>query len=124
MERGTVTRARPHLEKERLRVVADVRSDCGEVREVTLPDREVAAILPRSILLGGSCRAPMSLLDTLEPIVVRMTEGRVVRMWQYDGRWYCSFLPWKSVRFVAGEEGPPPGAQPAGGVSADPAPAP
>jgi len=104
MERGTVTRARPLLEKERLRVVADVRSDSGEVREVTLPDREVAAILPRSILLGGSCRATPAMLGTLEPIVVRMTEGRVVRMWEYGGRWYCSFLPWKSVRFAAGED--------------------
>ena len=113
MERGTVTRARPLLEKERLRVVADVRSDSGEVREVTLPDREVAAILPRSILLGGSCRATAAMLGTLEPIVVRMTEGRVVRMWQYDGRWYCSFLPWKSVRFVAAEDGPS-GGRPAG----------
>ena len=70
-------------------------------------DREVAAILPRSILLGGSCRATAAMLGTLEPIVVRMTEGRVVRMWQYDGRWYCSFLPWKSVRFATEEqEGP------------------
>jgi len=107
MERGTVTRARPLLYGERLRVVAEVRSDAGDVREVSLPDREVAAILPRSILLGGSCRAPVSMLGTLEPIVARMTEGRVVRMWQYADRWYCSFLPWKSVRFVPEEAGPP-----------------
>ena len=107
MERGTVSRARPLVERERLRVVAEVRTATGEVREVTLPDREVAAILPRSILLGGSCRAPAALLGTIEPIVARMTEGRVVRMWQYDGRWYGSFLPWKSVRFAAEGEGPP-----------------
>ena len=107
MERGTVTRARPCLNGERLRVVVEVRSDSGEAREVSLPDREVAAILPRSILLGGSCRAPVSMLGTLEPIVARMTEGRVVRMWQYADRWYCSFLPWKSVRFVSEDAGPP-----------------
>jgi hypothetical protein len=107
MERGTVTRARPLLNNDRLRVVAEVRSDSGEVREVALPDREVAAILPRSILLGSSCRAPVSMLGTIEPIVARMTEGRVVRMWQYDGRWFCSFLPWKSVRFVVEGGGPP-----------------
>jgi hypothetical protein len=128
MERGTVTRARPLLEKERLRVVADVRSESGDVREVTLPDREVAAILPRSILLGGSCRATPAMLGTLEPIcratpamlgtlepiVVRMTEGRVVRMWEYGGRWYGSFLPWKSVRFAAEEGAPPTAGPPAG----------
>ncbi len=118
MERGTVTRARPLLNGERLRVVAEVRSDAGDVREVSLPDREVAAILPRSILLGGSCRAPASMLGTLEPIVARMTEGRVVRMWQYADRWYCSFLPWKSVRFVPEDAGPPE----AGPTAGEPAP--
>lgn len=106
MERGTVTRARPLLAGARLRVVVEVRSDAGEVREVSLPDREVAAILPRSILLGGSCRAPVALLGTLAPIVARMTEGRVVRMWQYADRWYGSFLPWKSVRFETEGVGP------------------
>jgi hypothetical protein len=114
MERGTVTRARPLLAGERLRVVAEVQTTSGEVREVSLPDREVAAILPRSILLGGSCQAPVSLLGTLEPIVARMTEGRVVRMWQYGERWFCSFLPWKSVRFVPEDTGPPLGETEAG----------
>ena len=113
MERGTLTRVRPVLAGERLRVVAEVRSPSGEVREVSLPDREVAALLPRSILLGGSCRASAAMLGTLEPIVVRMTEGRVVRMWEYAGRWYCSFLPWKSVRFAATEDVPPTAAVPA-----------
>jgi len=107
MERGTVTRARPVLAGERLRVVADVRSPSGEVREVSLPDREVAAILPRSILLGARCRAPVSMLGTLAPILERMTEGREVRMWQYADRWSCSFLPWKSVRFMPDDAGPP-----------------
>jgi len=119
MERGTVTRARPSLNGERLRVVVEVRSDSGEVREVSLPDREVAAILPRSILLGGSCRAPVAMLGTLEPIVARMTEGRVVRMWQYADRWYCSFLPWKSVRFVPDDAGSPDAGPPEGCPAVD-----
>jgi len=119
MERGTVTRARPSLNGERLRVVVEVRSDSGEAREVSLPDREVAAILPRSILLGGSCRAPVAMLGTLEPIVARMTEGRVVRMWQYADRWYCSFLPWKSVRFVPDDAGSPDAGPPEGPPAVD-----
>jgi hypothetical protein len=119
MERGTVTTARPLLNGERLRVVVEVRMGTGEVREVSLPDREVAAILPRSILLGGSCRAPVSMLSTLEPIVARMTEGRMVRMWQYGDRWFCSFLPWKSVRFVPEGTDPPDGGPPADGTAAE-----
>ena len=115
MERGTVTTARPLLNGEHLRVVVEVRTGSDEVREVSLPDREVAAILPRSILLGGSCRAPVSMLGTLEPIVARMTEGRTVRMWQYGDRWFCSFLPWKSVRFVPEGTDPPAASAPTGG---------
>jgi len=101
MEKGTVTHVRPELNGERLRVVAEVRSDTGEVREASMPDRELAAILPRSILLGASSRAPLAMLGTIEPILARMTEGRVVRMWKYKERWFFGFLPWKSVRFVS-----------------------
>ncbi len=119
MEKGTVTTARPFLNGEHLRVVVEVRMGSGEVREVSLPDREVAAILPRSILLGSSCRAPVSMLGTLEPIVARMTEGRMVRMWQYGDRWFCSFLPWKSVRFVPEGTDPPAAGPPADGTAAD-----
>ncbi len=79
----------------------------------TMPDREVAAILPRSVLVGaptrgrrGSARVPLSLLGTIGPILTRMAEGRVVRLWDYNGRNFFSFLPWKSVRFVADPPGP------------------
>jgi hypothetical protein len=39
-------------------------------------------------------------------------------MWQYAERWYCSFLPWKSVRFVPEDAGPPE----AGPAAGEPAP--
>jgi hypothetical protein len=119
MEKGTVTTARLLLNGERLRVMIEVRTVSGEVREVSLPDREVAAILPRSILLGGSCRAPLSLLGTLQPIMARMSEGRMVRMWQYGDRWFCSFLPWKSVRFVPEDDDPPAAGPPVDGPAVD-----
>ncbi len=97
--KGTVTRVKPVLAKDRLRVVAEVKTEHGEVHEAFMPDREVAAILPRSILLGGASRAPRAMLATMEPILVRMTEGRTVRLWKYEERFFFSFLPWKSVRF-------------------------
>jgi hypothetical protein len=80
--------------------------DAGETVEAQMPDREVSAILPRSILLGGTTRAPVSLLDTVRPIVERMTEGRRARLWLYKERWFLSFQPWRGVRFVDDE--PPP----------------
>jgi hypothetical protein len=83
-----------------LRVVASVQMDDGEVVEAQLPDRETAAILPRSILLADSSTAPASLLDTLAPIVVRMCDGRRARIWTYRQRRFFSFASWRSVPIV------------------------
>ncbi len=101
---GTIVNARPRLEGRHMRVVASVRMDSGEEVEAQLPDRETAAILPRSILAGASA-APVSLLDTLGTIAARMCDGRRARVWSYKERRFFSFQSWKSVRFV--EDGPP-----------------
>jgi hypothetical protein len=94
--------------------------DAGEVVEAQMPDRELSAILPRSILLGATTRAPLSLLETVRPIVERMSEGRRARLWLYKERWFLSFQPWRGVRFVDDE--PPPAQDRA--VAADAATAP
>ena len=100
---GTILKVRPELQSQRLRVVASVRMDAGETVEAQIPDREVSAILPRSVLLGTSTRAPLSLLETVRPIVERMAEGRRARLWLYKERWFLSFQPWRGVRFVDDE---------------------
>ncbi len=97
--RGVVLSVRPELQTERLKVVVVVRTDSGETMEAHMPDRELAALLPRSILLGSGATAHPSLMDTMEPILARMTEGRRVRVWQYKERWFFSFQPWRGVRF-------------------------
>jgi hypothetical protein len=97
--KGTVVGVRPELQSGRLRVIVAVRADSGEVLEAQMPDREVSAILPRSVLVGASTRAPLSLLATVAPILARMSEGRRVRLWQYRERWFCSFQAWRGVRF-------------------------
>jgi len=98
--RGTVISVHPELLKQRLKVVATVRTDTGETMDAYMPDREISAVLPRSVLLGQARTAPLSLLDTLSPILARMTEGRLVRVWQYKERWFFSFQQWKGVRFL------------------------
>jgi hypothetical protein len=98
--KGTVACVRSEIQGDRLRVVASVRPESGEPVEAQMPDREVSALLPRSVLLGASRTAPVSLLETLQPILVRMTEGRQVRIWQYKERWFFSFTAWRGVRFV------------------------
>jgi hypothetical protein len=99
--KGTVIRVKPELVTDRLKVVATIRADTGETVVAHMPEREISALLPRSVLLGSGTRAPLSLLDTVEPILTRMTEGRQVRVWQYKDRWFFSFLPWRNVRFLA-----------------------
>jgi hypothetical protein len=106
--KGTVIAVHPELTGDRLRVVAQVRTDRGEVLEAGMPDREVSAILPRSVLVGAATTAPRELLGTIEPILSRMSEGRAVRVWDYKDRKYFSFQPWKGVRFLSAGEEPPP----------------
>jgi hypothetical protein len=43
----------------------------------------------------------------------------MVRMWQYGDRWFCSFLPWKTVRFVPEDAGPPSAAPQAESLAAN-----
>ncbi|OHD23174.1 MAG: hypothetical protein A2064_07190 [Spirochaetes bacterium GWB1_66_5] len=107
---GRVEEARPVLEGERLKARLRVATADGQTLEAWLPDRELAALLPRSILVGSERRAPPELLSTIEPMLVRLAMGRQVRVWSYRERSYASFLPWRPVRFAAE---PPPGA-PAG----------
>lgn len=102
---GIIQAVTVRLQGGRLKVVASVRMDEGEGQEAQLPDREVAAILPRSVLLGEAATAPASLLDTMRPIVERMCVGRRARTWMYKEKWFFSFQPWRGVRFV--EEKPP-----------------
>jgi hypothetical protein len=98
---GRVEEACPVLEGERLKARLRVATASGERLEAWLPDRELAALLPRSILVGSSRRAPPELLSTIEPMLDRLTLGRQVRVWSYRERTYASFLPWRAVRFGA-----------------------
>ena len=82
----------------RLRVEAVVRGAGGRRTAVRVPDRELAALLPRSILAAGGDPAPQ-LLETIAAILKRTMVGRRVRVWEDGGRRYLAFLSWRSVRF-------------------------
>ena len=97
--KGVIVDVRPVLSGQRLRVVARVRTEeCGPV-DAYLPDREVAAFLPRSLLVGESRAVPRDLLGTIAPILRRFVAGRQVRLWQYESATYFSFPSWRSVKF-------------------------
>jgi hypothetical protein len=99
--RGRVDSARALLEGERLKARLHVTADTGETYEAYLPDRELSALIPRSVLVGEDTTAPPQLLETIEPILTRLTLARRVRIWSYQERRYASFLSWRSVRFAA-----------------------
>jgi hypothetical protein len=98
--RGQVQQARALLEGERLKAKLQVGTDSGEVYEAYLPDRELAALIPRTVLVGEDNLAPPELLGTIEPMLTRLTQARRVRVWSYRDRRYASFLSWRSVRFA------------------------
>ena len=85
---------------QRLRVDALVREEDGRRMPVRIPDRELAALLPRSILAADGHPAPQ-LLDAVRTIMARTVVGRRVRVWEYRGQRYLAFLSWRTVRFSA-----------------------
>jgi hypothetical protein len=111
--KGVVLDIAPGLTDGRLKVSARIRCEqTGEVRAF-LPDREVAAFLPRALLVGKTTQAPRSLLQTMRPILRRFAVGRQVRTWEYGEERYFSFPSWRSVRF----EEDPGGCSPDGNAS-------
>jgi hypothetical protein len=98
--RGTILDIRPQIKADKLKVMARIRTkDWGDV-DACLPDRETAAFLPRSVLVGEGKTAPRTLLKTMLPILKRMSTGRLVRLWRYNDQYYFSFLSWRDVTFV------------------------
>ena len=88
------------LVEQRLLVRAVVRNAQGERYAARVPDRELATLLPRSILAADG-NPPAAMLDTIRAIVERMVVGRHVRLWEYRDQRYLAFLSWRSVRFEA-----------------------
>jgi hypothetical protein len=97
---GRVQDVQPLIEGGRLRIRLAVVGADGRRISAFLPDRELSALLPRSILLASLREVPRELIDTIDPMLRHLVGGRTVRLWRYQERWYASFLPWRSVRFT------------------------
>ena len=96
---GIIVDVRPLVQNAKLKIAARVRTDEQQELEAYLPDRELAAILPRCVLLGEAKSAPVTLLESITPIVLRMAGKRHVRIWEYNGSHYFAFLSWNAVSF-------------------------
>lgn len=97
----TIREIRPSTEDRKLRVTAFLQEKGGNgAVEAQLPAREVAALLPREILIGSNMEPSPQIFDVITELLHKLVLGREVRTWEYKGQVYCSFLKWGSVRFL------------------------
>jgi hypothetical protein len=100
--RGRIITIHPHIDEQKLKVKATLHTDQVGPLQAFMPDRELSALVPRTILLAGKKQAPPQLISTIEAMLKRMAVGRSVRIWKYGDYFYFSFISWREVRF--GEE--------------------
>lgn len=98
---GKVLDLKTAVKEAHIRITAKIREENGQVFSAVLPDRELSALVPRSILLGESSVAPEKMLDVIESILRKAVRGRMVRFWEYQNIEYFSFLSWRNVIFTA-----------------------
>jgi hypothetical protein len=98
---GTVQEVHALIERGRLKVRLSVSLAEGEPQQAYLPDREVSALLPRSLFVARTAEAPQELLSPIASVPSSSVRGRKVRLWRYQQRCYASFPRWRSVRFAA-----------------------
>ncbi|MFW5710513.1 MAG: hypothetical protein ACOC2P_00605 [Spirochaetota bacterium] len=82
-------------------VRASLRS-CETGQEVIgyLPSREMAALLPREIIIGKGACAPESIIDIMNELLGKLAARRHAKIWEYQGVIYFGFLKWNSVRIT------------------------
>jgi hypothetical protein len=78
-------------------VKALLRDGEREVAGARLPARETAALLPREYLTGDEGSLPPGFTATADEMLSKLVVGRRVRLWEYGGRIYFSFLPWRGA---------------------------
>lgn len=96
---GKIEFVQPFVRKGRLDVRLVIRLKGKGFCEALLGERELAALVPRSLLLSSQQLAPFSLLGIIGAILRRMALGRLVRVRERVGERTVLFLSWRSVRF-------------------------
>jgi len=71
----------------------------GQTVSARLPSREVAALIPREIIIGDEKIVQTQIIDTLDDMLAKLVTGRLVRTWEFSGEIYFNFLKWGSVKF-------------------------
>ena len=101
---GKIVSIVARTEKRKLSVTAQVECEGRKIVDASLPGREKAALIPRSILIGEAKQADEAKLTEIQEILNRLTVGRKVRIWEYQETMYCAFLQWADVTFHIAED--------------------
>jgi hypothetical protein len=97
---GKIVFVRPALKRGRLLARVTVQTEKHGYCQARLPERELAALVPRSLLVCDRGEAPSSLLGIIGSLLQRTASGRKVRLHRSPaGESLVTFLPWKQVRF-------------------------
>lgn len=96
---GKIVYIHPFIRRGRLRVRLIVNVKTKGYHEAFLGEREIAALLPRSILLPSVRNVPASLLGIIGAILRKMTVGRIARLKENQEETVVSFLSWQNIRF-------------------------
>ncbi len=98
---GKIVFIKPTVRKGRLSVRVTVQTARTGYCQARLPDRELAALVPRSLLVFDTAEAPLSLLGIVSSLLKRTTVGRKVRLHRgEDGGRLVTFFSWRRVRFL------------------------
>ena len=57
----------------------------------------IATLLPKSVFLGESDTVSTALLDDLQTAMQSLLLRRIVELWEYKERLYCSFEKWRNI---------------------------
>ncbi len=105
---GKIVFIRPAVRRGRLFARVTVQTERSGYCQARLPERELAALVPRSLLVCGRAEAPRSLLGIVGSLLKRTASGRRVRVHRGPGgERLVTFLPWKYVRFRGPGSGSP-----------------
>lgn len=77
-----------------------VRRESGRTVRCRVPDRVIAALIPRSILIGSENRITSEIWETITTIARVFLVGRCCRVRRRRGIRYIGFLPWTRVRLT------------------------
>ena len=91
----------------KLRIFAAIDREDDSLVRAELPQREIATLLPRDILLGEEKTITSQLLETIGVTTKRLLIGRKARVWEYNDKTYFGFPTWRTAKVLSADPAVP-----------------